>query len=89
MRLFFAGGFPMTKLVVDAAMQAKLNPLNGLLEICDEAGRTLGYFHPVLTQNHSGESSIQSPFTEEELERRRQQRTGRPLNEILKRLGQP
>jgi hypothetical protein len=78
----------MTRLVVDAATQAKLNHLNGLLEICDEAGRTLGYFHPVLTEKHSAENHIQSPFTEEELERRRQQRTGRPLTEILKGLRQ-
>ena len=73
----------MTKLVVDAAMQAKLNNLNGLLEVCDEAGRTLGYFHPLLKPGSSGGHKIQSPFTEEKLERRRQQRTGRPLPEIL------
>jgi hypothetical protein len=33
-----------------------------------------------------GGPAIKSPFTREELERRRQQHTGRPLGEILERL---
>jgi hypothetical protein len=76
----------VTKLVVDAATKAKLNNLDGLLEFCDEAGRTLGYFHSVLKEESRGGNQIQSPFTEEELERRRQQRTGRSLTEILEGL---
>ena len=78
----------MTKLVVDAAMQAKLNNLNGLLELCDETVRTLGYFHPVTKEQSGSGNHNQSPFTEEELERRRQQRTGRSLTEILEGLKQ-
>jgi hypothetical protein len=78
----------MTKLVVDAATQAKLKSLNGLLELCDETGRTLGYFHSLTNEHSCGENQIQSPFTEEELERRRQQRTGRSLTEILEGLKQ-
>jgi hypothetical protein len=78
----------MTKLIVDATMQTKLHNVNGVLEICDEAGQTLGYFHPIPKQVSDGGNTIQSPFSEEELEQRRQQRTGRPLKEIMERLQQ-
>jgi hypothetical protein len=73
----------MTKVIVDAAMRARLHDLSELLEVCDESGRTLGYFHPLV---HSGNAKALSPFTDEEIERRRQQRTGRPLGEILEDL---
>ena len=71
----------MTRVVVDAAMRANLHNLDTVLEVCDESGRTLGYFHP---QN----GAVRSPFCDEEIERRRQQRTGKPLAEILERLKQ-
>jgi hypothetical protein len=74
----------MTRLTVDAATRARLQNLDGFMEVCDESGRVLGYFHPL---GGSVTESRPSPFTEEELQKRRQQRTGRPLAEILKRLG--
>ena len=71
----------MTKVVIDAAVRAKLDDLQEPVELCDESGRTLGYFHPKF-----GDSETGSPFTDAEIERRQQQRTGRPLKEILKDL---
>jgi hypothetical protein len=76
----------VTKLIVDTVMQAKLSNLNGVLEVCDEAGQTLGYFHPLPKQDSGAGDKIRSPFSEEELERRRQQRTGRSLRKILEGL---
>ena len=73
----------MTKVTVDAATRAKLNDLHELLEVCDESGRTLGYFHPVVSFDSL---KALSPFSDEEIEKLRQQRTGRPLSEILKDL---
>ena len=70
----------MTKVTLDAATLAKLKDLNELLEVCDESGRTLGYFHPVVP---SESLKAMSPFSDEEIEEFRQQRTGRPLSEIL------
>ena len=78
----------MTKVFVDAATQSRLNNLGELLEVCDESGKVLGYFHP-LVESATSPPAIQSPFSKEELERRRRQRTGRPLSEILARLQQP
>ena len=70
----------MTKVTIDAETQAKLNGLNDFLEVCDESGRTLGYFFP------PGTLKYLSPFSDEEIEELRKQRTGRPLKEILKDL---
>lgn len=76
----------MTKFVVDAAFQAKLDNLQEPVEFCDQSGRTLGFFHPMIGSSDSGGATVQSPFTDEEIQRRRQPRSGRPLGEILDRL---
>lgn len=74
----------MTKLTVDSQTRAKLNNLEELIELCDESGRTLGYFHP--TRSPNGGSANSSPFSDEEIEQRRKQPPGRPLAEIVKEL---
>jgi hypothetical protein len=76
----------MTKLTIDAGTLAKLHNLDAPLEVCDESGKTLGYFHPAIPAN-GADSAARSPFSDEELQRRRQQRTGSPLAEVLERLG--
>jgi hypothetical protein len=73
----------MTKVIIDAATRANLHNLDTVLQVCDEDGRTLGYFHP-----HNGSTPVRSPFSDEAIERRRQQRTGKSLAEILERLNQ-
>jgi hypothetical protein len=75
----------MTRLTLDPATLAKLHNLNGMVEVCDEEGRILGYFHPAARTNGVG-GTARSPFSEEELRLRRQQRTGEPLATILDRL---
>jgi hypothetical protein len=77
----------VTRLIVDAATLARLQNLQDLSELCDESGRVLGYFHPALSSGAAAPAERRSPFTDEELQHRRQQRTGRPLSEILERLG--
>ena len=72
----------MTKVLIDAATRAKFNNLEGTLEFCDEEGKTLGVFHPVT----ESKPRVRSPYTREEIERRRQERIGKPLSEILERL---
>jgi hypothetical protein len=76
----------MTKLMIDAGTLAKLHNLEAPLEVCDESGKTLGYFHPAVLAHGAG-PALRSPFSDEELQRRRQQRTGSPLGEVLERLG--
>jgi hypothetical protein len=73
----------MTRVIGNAAIRAQLHNLDAALEVCDESGQTLGYFHPIIES--SGEK-ITSPYSDEEIEELRKQRTGRPLTEILKDL---
>jgi hypothetical protein len=73
----------MTKLVVDAALEAKLTGVEEPVELCDRSGRTLGYFHPLVPSPDSTIAAVRSPLSDEEIERRRQDPEGRPLREIL------
>ena len=78
----------MTKVIVDDAFRTKLDGLRELVELCDQSGRTLGFFHPLLRTTDPAQPKVHSPLTDEEIERRRQEQTGRPLREILDDLGQ-
>jgi hypothetical protein len=78
----------MTKVTVDAATKERLHAPGEVLEVCDEAGRTLGFFHPICEDAPAAGGATRSPFTREELVRRKEQRSGRPLQEILKGLEQ-
>ena len=72
----------MTRLVVDAATSDKLRQVGEMVELCDEAGQTLGYFH----QTPPG--GWRSPFSDEEIRQRlKEPRSGRPLADILRDLG--
>lgn len=70
----------MIKLIVDAEIEAQLEESPELLEICNQSGRTIGYFQPTLPP---GSLRAMSPFSDEEIESRRKNRTGRPLRDIL------
>jgi len=73
----------MTKFVVDAALGSKLTGVGEPVELCDASGRTLGYFHPLVPSPDSTIAAVRSPLSDEEIERRRQDREGRPLRDIL------
>lgn len=71
----------MVKLTVDQETRAKLLDLNERLELCDESGRLLGYFNPVV--DPSMYEGLDSPLCKEELDRRSREGGGRPLADIL------
>ncbi len=75
----------MSRVVFDASLISRLQPLSSLTEICDESGRTLGFYHPV--QDAATQPQMRSPFSQEELNVLRRQRSGRALSEILDELG--
>ena len=79
------------KIVLDEMLEAKLNGLNKEMEICDQAGRTVGHFLPpdVYKKLLYAWVMSQRPISDEELERRRRESKGkgRPLAEIWKDLG--
>jgi hypothetical protein len=70
----------MTRIMLDATTMAQLYNLNEVLEVCDESGQTRGFFHPI------GGQTARSPFTREQLEELRKQKTGRPLDQIIRDL---
>jgi hypothetical protein len=70
----------MTRITITDETAAEFNQVNDAVEVCDESGRRVGYFFP------PGTLKTLSPLSADELERRRQQRSGRPLSEILKDL---
>ncbi len=85
----------MTRLTVDLATQEKLVSSGQLTELCDESGRTIGYFHPV--RPHGGEEPItdgmrkwaNEQFIDEEIEAALQEPGGCTTEELIKKLRQP
>ena len=70
----------MMRLCIDAAFEAQLAQADGPLELCDQSGRTIGFFQPTPPP---GTLKELSPFSDEEIEERSKQSSGRPLSEIL------
>ena len=73
----------MSIVITDTALVQKLVQASGTVEVRDATGNFLGTFAPPLGKLPIG---VRSPFTEEEIERRRGQPDGRPLAEILRDL---
>jgi hypothetical protein len=71
----------MTRVTIDSAVLAKFQGLGGPVELCDEAGRIIGHFYPGPPRDAEGKIIV--PFSDEEMALRRQERTGRPLQDIL------
>ena len=78
----------MSRVVLDHELRSKLNGLNEQLEICDEAGKTLGRFVPEALYRELLVAWSKAQLPDAELERRRQEPRGHTLAEIWQRLGQ-
>jgi hypothetical protein len=77
----------MNKVIVDSDIRSKLNGLASQLELCDEAGNTLGHFVPPGLYKEMLSAWLNARVTDEELERASQEPGGRTLAEIWKSLG--
>jgi hypothetical protein len=79
----------MSKVVLDAHLRSKLNGLSEPLEVCDEAGHTVGHFLPVHLYEELFYTALaaESPHSKEELRRRHRETGGPSLAEIWTRLG--
>src|SRR2546425_3495040 len=71
----------MTRVLLDQTTLSLFYNPSEQVEVCDEAGRTLGYFTPV--EDRSLYERVEVPFSEEELDRFEQEPGGRTLAEIL------
>jgi len=71
----------MNRVILDAALAAKLRSLHQPSDLCDTSGRLLGRFIPL---TNPPETEIREPqVSEEELDRRERVPGGRPLSDIL------
>jgi hypothetical protein len=70
--------------ITDPQLLAQLASVSGTVELRDAAGTLVGQFQ----QRNPGAlpPGVKSPISDEELERRRKNLTGKPLSEIIKRL---
>jgi hypothetical protein len=66
-------------------MATTLHKAHGRIELCDDSGRVLGFFHPTWYEELT-QADRRGPFSDEEIERRRTERGGEPLAEILTKL---
>lgn len=76
----------MSKLIADDALRSKFGGLAGPLEVCDEAGRTLGHLLPDDLYRELVHAWADAQISDAELNRRRAE-PARPLAEIWKSLG--
>ena len=76
----------MNRVILDKALRAKLTTLDDELELCDESGRTLGYFMPADLHHRLWYEWARTQFTDEELERASQESGGYTNAELRDRL---
>jgi hypothetical protein len=76
----------MTKVTVDQTLRSKLNGFNGQIELCDEAGRTVGFFLTADEYKRLILEWAKLKYPAEELKRRYQEPGERSTAEVLARL---
>jgi hypothetical protein len=77
----------MKEVRVDADLSKRLGELTGQAFLCDSEGRVLGSFSPWKDGPRYDELQLEPPSSIEEIQERRKNPTGKPLEEILARLG--
>lgn len=78
----------MQAITVNSDLGTKLGDATGQMVLCDESGRVLGYFSPHPEKPKLSDLNLENPLPIEEIrELQKKHRTGKPLEEILKRLG--
>ncbi len=74
----------MSITITDPALLAQIYEASGVVDLKDPSGKVLGRLH--VEKPSKLPPSFKIPFTEEELARRSQERSGRPIGEVLKEL---
>ena len=77
----------MQQIIVKPALGEKLSELGNQAVLCDSSGRALGLFSPLTNQPPVEDLQLEPPLSIAETEELRKNRTGKPLTEILERLG--
>ena len=77
----------MDKITVDSTVSEKLRELSTSAVLCDTNGRVVGFFSPVGSGVRFEDLQLEPPTSIAEIQERRKDRSGKPLEEILSRLG--
>jgi hypothetical protein len=77
----------MQQITVESTLGQKLGKSAGQVVLCDEWGRVLGFFSPLQERPRIEDLQLEPPLSIAETEQLRRNRTGKPLAEILGRLG--
>ena len=77
----------MHEITVESALGEQLGRVPGQTIVCDTEGRVLGFFSPAPDRPKREDLNLEPPWTIEESRERSKARTGKPLSEILNRLG--
>ncbi len=77
----------MHQITVEAALGQELSALAGQVVLSDASGRALGFFSPLPNRPQVQDLQLEPPLSIAETEELRKDRSGKPLSEILNRLG--
>ena len=77
----------MHQITVEPTLGQELGEVVGQVLLCDANGRALGFFSPIPNGVQATDLQLEPPLSIAETEELRKVRTGKPLNEILSRLG--
>jgi hypothetical protein len=77
----------MQEITVEPALGEQLGQLEGQAVLCDANGRALGFFSPLHDRPQVGDLQLEPPLSIAETEELRKIQSGKPLSEILARLG--
>ena len=71
----------MDKLIVARTLVDLLANVDQRVEVCDEAGKTVGWFDPAA--RHVSSAGYECPLSEQDLDRIERAGGGRPLGDVL------
>jgi hypothetical protein len=77
----------MQQIKIESPLSNQLMSLNGQVVLCDADGYALGFFQPMGERLKVEDMQLESPLSPEEVEERRKVRTGKTLDEILRKHG--
>jgi hypothetical protein len=78
----------MTPIQVDPALQQRLGEVSEPVALCGSNGQVLGHYVPEADYKKMLYASFKTPYSSEEIARRRAETGGNTLQEIWKDLGQ-
>jgi hypothetical protein len=77
----------MREITIGPPLGESLCQLDGQAILCDANGRALGFFSPIRNLPSVDELQLEPPLSIADTELLRKEQTGKPLGEILARLG--